>query len=330
MLDPMVLLVLVVVLALFFDFTNGWNDSANAIATVVGTRTLTPMKAVILAAILNLAGAFFSTAVAKTIGGDIVDPHGVTQLVIVATLIVATLWNAVMTLLGLPISASHALFGSLIGAAVAYSGIDVLQTKGLTKIFLAMILSPLLGGVLAYVLMKLIKNLFANVSPSRVKRIFRPLQIFSASFMAFSHGTSDAQKAMGIITLALVAGGVQDSLEVPFWVILASGLAMATGTAAGGWRVIKTMGLRLSHLETPHGFAAETAASLLLTTVAKIGIPVSTTHTITGAIVGVGAAERLRSVRWGIAGKILYAWIFTLPCTAVAGFVVYKLLSVLE
>lgn len=326
----MVLLVLVVVLALFFDFTNGWNDSANAIATVVGTRTLTPMKAVILAAILNLAGAFFSTAVAKTIGGDIVDPHGVTQLVIVATLIVATLWNAVMTLLGLPISASHALFGSLIGAAVAYSGIDVLQTKGLTKIFLAMILSPLLGGVLAYVLMKLIKNLFANVSPSRVKRIFRPLQIFSASFMAFSHGTSDAQKAMGIITLALVAGGVQDSLEVPFWVILASGLAMATGTAAGGWRVIKTMGLRLSHMETPHGFAAETAASLLLTTVAKIGIPVSTTHTITGAIVGVGAAERLRSVRWGIAGKILYAWIFTLPCTAVAGFVVYKLLSVLE
>jgi len=330
MLDPMVLLVLVVVLALFFDFTNGWNDSANAIATVVGTRTLTPMKAVILAAILNLAGAFFSTAVAKTIGGDIVDPHGVTQLVIVATLIVATLWNAVMTLLGLPISASHALFGSLIGAAVAYSGIDVLQTKGLTKIFLAMILSPLLGGVLAYVLMKLIKNLFANVSPSRVKRIFRPLQIFSASFMAFSHGTSDAQKAMGIITLALVAGGVQDSLEVPFWVILASGLAMATGTAAGGWRVIKTMGLRLSRMETPHGFAAETAASLLLTTVAKIGIPVSTTHTITGAIVGVGAAERLRSVRWGIAGKILYAWIFTLPCTAVAGFVVYKLLSVLE
>ena len=330
MLDPTVLIVLVVVLALIFDFTNGWNDSANAIATVIGTRALTPFKALMLAAVLNLAGAFFSTAVAKTIGEDIVDPNHVTQMVIIATLVAAIIWNTVMTLMGLPISASHGLIGSLIGAAVAYKGIAILKLGGILEILIAMLVSPLLGAFLAWVLMKLIRDLFRNTAPSKVKRIFRPLQILSASFMAFSHGTSDAQKAMGIITLALFAGGFTDNMEVPFWVIVSAGLAMALGTAIGGWRVIKTLGMRLNHLSTPQGFAAETAAAALLATIAKVGIPVSTTHTITGSIIGVGATERVKSVRWGVAGKIVYAWVFTLPGTAVMSWLIYQVLRVLE
>jgi inorganic phosphate transporter, PiT family len=330
MLDPIVLIILVVVLALVFDFTNGWHDCANAIATSIGTRTLTPFKAVMLAAVLNLAGAFFSTAVAKAIGEDIVDPKNVTLLVILATLLSAIIWNTVTVLIGLPTSSSHALIGALIGAVAAYKGFAVLKIQGILLIFVAMFLSPLLGGVLAFLLMKLIRSLFANTAPSKVKKLFRPLQILSASFMAFSHGTSDAQKAMGIITMALVAGGYLESVEVPTWVMVSAGLAMALGTAIGGWNVIRTMGYRLSKLETPHGFAAETSAALLLATVAKMGVPVSTTQTITGSVIGVGAAERLKGVRWGVAGKILYAWIFTLPGTAVMSFLIYQVLKVLE
>ncbi|MFC4077164.1 inorganic phosphate transporter [Salinithrix halophila] len=330
MLDPTVLIVLVVVLALIFDFTNGWNDSANAIATVIGTRALTPAKALMLAAVLNLAGAFFSTAVAKTIGGDIVDPNDVTQLVIVATLLSAIIWNTVMTLLGLPVSASHGLIGSLVGAALAFKGVDALKMDGILMVLIALLVSPLLGALFSYLLMKLIQNVFRNSPPSKVKRLFRPLQILSAAFMSFSHGASDAQKAMGIITLALVSGGFLNTIEVPFWVILSAGLAMAFGTAIGGWRVIKTLGMRLNHLDTPQGFAAETAAAALLATIAKIGVPVSTTHTITGSIIGVGAAERVKGVRWGIAGKILYAWVLTLPGTALMAWLIYQVLKVLE
>ncbi len=207
MLDPTVLIVLVVVLALIFDFTNGWNDSANAIATVIGTRALTPFKALMLAATLNLAGAFFSTAVANTIAKGIVNPEYVTQLVIVATLVAAIIWNVVMTLMGLPISASHGLIGALVGAAVAFKGFAALQWSGIMMILVALLVSPILGAILSWLMMKLIRELFRNTAPSKVKRLFRPLQILSASFMSFSHGTSDAQKAMGIITLALITGG---------------------------------------------------------------------------------------------------------------------------
>lgn len=327
--DPMWMIVLVAFLALIFDFTNGWNDSANAIATVVSTRTLSPLQAVLLSAVLNLAGAFFSTAVAKAIVKDIVDPNGITLLVIIASLLAAILWNTAMTLFGMPISASHALIGALVGASVAYNGWDVLQLNGIVTILIALFVSPLMGGVLGYAIMKLIRGLFAERSPAKVKKWFRPLQIVSASFMSFSHGTSDAQKAMGIITLALFTSGYLHSMDVPLWVMISAGLAMAIGTAAGGWRVIQTMGSRLSRLETPHGFSAETATALILATVAKIGVPVSSTHTITGSIIGVGAAERIRSVRWGIAGKILYAWVLTLPGTAVMGFILYEILRVL-
>ncbi|SDX36325.1 inorganic phosphate transporter, PiT family [Marininema mesophilum] len=330
MLDPLVLIILVVVFALVFDFTNGMNDSANAIATVIGTRTLTPAKALLLAGTLNVAGAFFSTAVAKAIGTKIVDAKIITQLVVLAALLAAIVWNVIMARIGMPVSSSHGLIGALVGSAVAFKGFAVLKVTGLLEILIALLLSPLLGGLLAYGLMKLIRALFANSNPSKVKRIFRPLQIISSSLMAFSHGTNDAQKAMGIITLALVAGGYLDTVEVPTWVVIAAGLTMGLGTAIGGWRIIRTMGMRLAHLDTPHGFAAETAAAVLLTSIAKVGIPVSTTQTMTGAILGVGTAERVKSVRWGIAGKIVYAWVFTLPGTAIMAWLFYQVLKVLE
>lgn len=324
------LLVFVISLALIFDFTNGWHDTANAIATVVGTRTLSPAKAIAMASILNLAGAFFSTEVAKTIGSEIVDPTGVTLIVLVAALLAVIIWNIVTVLMGLPTSSSHALLGSLVGAALAYKGVEVLQINGIIMILVALVFSPLLGGLVSYSLMKLVNRLFANSVPSKVKKGFQPLQILSAAFMAFSHGTSDAQKAMGIITMALVAGGYQEGNHVQTWVMVSAGVAMALGTAMGGRKVIHTIGSRLSRLDTPQGFIAETSAALLLSTVAKIGIPVSTTHTITGSIIGVGAAERIRSVRWSVANKIIYAWIFTLPGTALMGFILYYILHVFE
>lgn len=330
MLDPFWLVVAVIVLALIFDFTNGWHDTANAIATVVGTRTMKPWTAIAMAAVLNLAGAFFSTAVAKAIGKDIVNPKAVTLVVLVSALLSVIIWNIITVLMGLPTSSSHALIGSLVGAAVASVGVSVLQTKGLITILIGLILSPVLGAILSFIFMKIIRNLFANTSNSKVKRIFRPLQVFSSAFMAFSHGAADAQKAMGIIALALLVGGYQTELMIPDWVKISAGLSMALGTAIGGWKVIQTIGSRLSRLEAPHGFAAETAAALLLSTVAKIGIPVSTTHTITGSIIGVGMAERIRSVRWSVATKIIYAWVLTLPGTAIMGYIIYMVLQFLE
>ncbi len=330
MLDPFWILVAVVVLALIFDFTNGWHDTANAIATVVGTRTLSPWKAIIMAAVLNLAGAFFSTAVAKAIGKDIVDPSNITLVLLISALLAVITWNIITVLLGLPTSSSHALIGSLIGATIAFKGIYVLKIDGIMLILLAMLISPVLGALFSGVLIKFIRSLFKNIPRSRVKRIFKYLQVVSAAFMAFSHGASDAQKSMGVIAMGLVAYGAHSELTVPSWVKIAAGLAMALGTAMGGRKIIHTIGSRLSRLETPQGFAAETGAAILLTTVAKIGIPVSTTHTITGSIIGVGAAERVRSVRWSIAGKIVYAWILTLPGTAVISYIFYQVLRVLE
>lgn len=333
MLDPLYLLVFVIILALIFDFTNGWHDTANAIATVIGTRTLSPVTAVAMASVLNLAGAFFSTEVAKAIANDIVKTEIIKSLlVLVAALLAVIIWNIVTVLMGLPTSSSHALIGSLVGAAVAYNGFAVLKVGGIMKILIALILSPVLGGIISFIILKLVKAVFANVSPTKAKRTFRVMQVASSAFMAFSHGASDAQKAVGIIVMALMIAGQQPAgfEQIPYWTILVAGSAMALGTAMGGWRIIRTMGSRLSRLETHQGFAAETGAALLLTTIAKIGVPVSTTHTITGSIIGVGLAERVRSVRWGIAGKIVYAWILTLPATAVMGFVLYMVLRVLE
>lgn len=317
---------MVVVLALLFDFSNGWNDSANAIATVVSTRVLSPRAAVMLAAVLNIAGAFYSTAVAQTIGGGIVDPKAVTQLAVLSALVGGTAWNTVMTILGLPISASHALMGGVLGAAIAQGGTSLLNFSGVSLIFKAMLISPLLGLAVGALLMFLLLRLMGGFPPTLVNRLFRNLQIVSISFMAFSHGTNDAQKAMGIITMALVSAGVLNTLVVPWWVIVAAALAMGLGTALGGWRVIKTLGMRMLKLEPVHGFAAETAAAAVLITMARLGVPVSTTHTITGSILGVGASRRLSAVRWGIAGKILYAWIFTLPGSGAVAFLIFLVL----
>lgn len=317
----------VIVLALIFDFTNGWNDSANAIATVISTRVLKPYSAVIFAAILNICGAFFSTAVAKMIGGGIVDPKYISMSTVCCALIGGIVWNTFTTLFGLPISASHALIGGIIGASIAQGGVYLLKWKGLEVIFQAMLLSPLLGLIIGYLLMVLIAWVFYRVPRGLSNKIFKRLQLLSAGFMAFSHGTSDAQKVMGVITLALVSGGYLNSIEVPFWVIVICALAMGLGTAAGGWNVIKTLGVRMLKLEPVHGFAAESTATTILLFTAHYGIPVSTTHTITGAILGVGAVQRFSAVRWGISKKILYAWIFTLPGSGIVAFLSYKLLN---
>lgn len=323
------LVIIVVILALAFDFTNGWHDTANAIATVVGTRTLSPAKAIMMAAILNLVGALFFTEVAKAIGKDIVDPKNISLVVLLAALISVIVWNVVTVLMGIPTSSSHALIGSLIGAAVAFKGVAVLKVNGILIILLGLVLSPILGALISFIIIKIIRGIFRNKQPSKVKRTFRPLQLVSAAFMAFSHGASDAQKAMGIIGMALVAGHYHTEFSVPFWVMISCGLAMALGTAIGGAKVIQTIGSRLSRLETPQGFAAETGAAILLTTIAKIGVPVSTTHTITGAIIGVGIADRIKSVRWSIATKIVYAWVLTLPVTAIIAFLLFHLFTFL-
>nr|NOX21311.1 inorganic phosphate transporter [Nitrospirota bacterium] len=316
-----------IVLAVLFDISNGWNDAANAIATVVSTRVLSPYKAVLMAASMNILGALFSTAVAKTIGKGIVDPSGITETVVASALIAGFLWNSAMTILGLPVSASHALIGSLMGAALAQAGPGVLNYKGLLKIFTALLTSPVLGVFIGFYFMKLLLRLFGNFSPGAINRNFGRLQLLSSAFMAFSHGSNDAQKVMGIITLSLFSGGLITTMDVPLWVVLLCAFAMGFGTAIGGWRVIKTLGVNMLKLEPVHGFASETAATAIILGASHVGLPVSTTHVISSCILGVGATRRLSAVRWGIAGKIVLAWILTLPACIIVAYVTEVLLS---
>lgn len=325
--DPGWLIIAVIVAALFFDFTNGWNDAANAIATTVSTRVLSPLQAVLLAASFNVIGALAFTAVAKAIGGNIVYPDQITQLVVLAAMCGGIAWNVWMTVLGLPISASHALIGGLVGAAVAHGGLAVVQFGGLRLILLAMLISPALGFLLGFGIMRGFYRALAEVTPAAVSRGSRIGQILTTSFLSFTHGTNDAQKVMGVMTLALFAGGYIPDLEVPLWVKLSAALVMGLGTAVGGWKVIKTLGMRMLKLHPVHGVASELGGALILSATAHFGIPVSTTHTITGSILGVGASGRVAAVRWGIAGKIVYAWIFTLPGSGLIAFVAYRLLS---
>jgi PiT family inorganic phosphate transporter len=323
-------IILVIGITLLFEISNGWNDSANAIATVVSTRVLTPLQAVLLAAFMNVAGAFFSTAVAKTIGKGIVNPSDITQMVVAAALLAGFVWNGAMTFFGLPVSASHALIGGIIGAGVAHmGGYDQLNMAGLTKIFVALFTSPVIGIFFGYMFMKVLIRFFCNISPGTLNKHFGRLQIISASFMAFSHGSNDAQKGMGVITLALVSGGYLSSLDVPLWVILMCALAMGLGTALGGWRVIKTLGHQMLKLQPVHGFAAETSATAIILGASSLGLPVSTTHVITTCIMGVGATKRLSAVRWGVARKIVLAWIFTLPMCIGLAWLAYKFLELL-
>ncbi len=321
------MLLLVVILALVFDFTNGWHDSANAIATVVSTRVLSPMTAVLLAGALNVAGAFMSTAVAKMIGMGIVNPSAVTQDVVAAALAGAILWNLCTLLLGLPTSSSHALIGGLVGAAMMHGGWETVKFSGLQKVLEAMVISPLFGFLVGLGLMVAISWVFFRSQRALATRLFSRLQLVSASFMAFSHGANDAQKAMGIITLALLSAGQLTSDEVPTWVVVSCALAMGLGTASGGWRIVRTLGTRIVKLEPVHGFAAETGAAAVLLATAHLGLPVSTTHTITSSVMGVGAVKRLSAVRWGVTARIVYAWVFTLPGAGLAAMLIYAGIS---
>jgi PiT family inorganic phosphate transporter len=315
-------LVAVVAVALFFDFTNGFHDTANAIATSVSTRALTPRTAVILAAILNFLGAFVSFAVAATIAKGIVNPDAITLSVILAGLVGAITWNLITWFLGLPSSSSHALIGGVAGSAIAASGLDVIYWSGIwDKVVIPGVLSPTIGFAIAFALIIGVVWVIRRRSPTRVNRVFRRAQIVSGSFVAFTHGTNDAQKTMGIIALALVVSGNLDPDfdRPPTWVIVSAALAMALGTYAGGWRIIKTMGTRIAKIDPPQGFAAQTACAGILWTTAHYGFPVSTTQTITGCVMGAGASKGFSAVRWGIAGNIVVAWVLTLPAAGLVG-----------
>lgn len=321
------MLLVVIVLALLFDFSNGWHDCANAIATIVSTRVLGPLTAVALAGILNVAGAFFSTAVAKMVGAGIVEAGEITQVVIASSMAGAILWNLVTLLLGLPTSSSHALIGGLVGAAVAHGGWSVVKFQGLRAVLEAMVLSPLFGFLVGLLIMVGVSRAFFRVPRRIATRIFSRLQLVSASFMAFSHGANDAQKVMGIITLALLSAGHLSKPDVPLWVIFLCAVAMGLGTVAGGWKIVRTLGMRIVKLEPVHGFAAETGAATVLLFTAHIGLPVSTTHTITSSIMGVGATQRLSAVRWGVTTRIMSAWVFTLPGAGLLAAFVYAVLG---
>lgn len=315
-------LVAVVVVALFFDFTNGFHDTANSIATTVSTRALSPRLAVAMAAVLNFAGAFVSLKVAATVAKGIVEPSVITLDIVLAGLVGAITWNLVTWYLGLPSSSSHALIGGIIGSGVAAAGWNVVQWHGLrVKVLEPSLLAPFLGIGLGFAVMALVTWLIRRRSPTRVNRVFRRLQLISGGFVAFTHGTNDAQKTMGIITLALVSSGhvSKEHFHVPTWVILAAALAMAAGTYAGGWRIIKTLGQRIAKIDPPQGFSAQTACASILWATAHLGYPVSTTHTISGSVMGAGASRRLSAVRWGVAGNIVVAWLVTIPCAGLVG-----------
>lgn len=313
------LIVAVVIGALLFDFANGWNDSANAIATVVSTRVMRPLPAVLMAAAMNVAGALVSTRVAKTIGTDLIDPtHPAFQDLwwVLFAVISAFLWIWICTRLAMPISGSHSLIGGILGAGMAAGGFKVLVGEGIIKTIVAMFLSPIFGLIAGFFFMAALLWMFGRRTPGFVRRLFSPLQTLSAMVMAFTHGMNDAQKAMGVIFMALLAAGtVAPGAPIPLWVVLACSTVMGFGTAAGGWRVIKTLGTKLTDLKPIHGFAAEAAGGLVLSVTAYFAIPVSTTHTITSSILGVGATRGLGSVKWGVGMKIVWAWVFTLPAT---------------
>ena len=316
--DPFLLVV--IGLAVSFDYINGFHDTANAIATSVATRALRPVQAVSMAAFFNFVGAFAGTAVAKTIGAGIVDETSTTQVVVAAALLGAIAWNLITWKYGIPSSSSHALIGGLIGATVIAAGVGALNIEGIVnKVLVPLVSSPVIGFVGAFVLMVALFWIFRNAARRPLARRFRRLQLISAGFMAFSHGSNDAQKTMGIITLALYSAGVIDTVEVPWEVIVISATAISLGTAAGGWRIMATMGHRVVELEPIHGFAAETTAATVIYTAATFGMPVSTTHVISSAIMGVGTSKGAHGVRWGVARSILIAWVVTIPASMAIG-----------
>ncbi len=324
------LLIVVLVLAVSFDYINGFHDTANAIATSVSTRALRPSHAILMSATANFVGALTGTAVAKTIASGIATtPSGDDgQIVVAAALVGGIAWDLITWRLGIPSSSSHALIGGLIGAAIAASGVGALNGQGIfDKVVLPLFLSPALGILIGFGLMVLLLNVFRLAHPKRINERFRRLQLVSAAYMAFSHGSNDAQKTMGIMTLALVAGGVLSEPTIPLWVILVAATAISLGTAAGGWRIIRTMGQRVVKLDPAHGFAAETTAATIIIGASALGMPVSTTHVISSAIMGVGSSDRFSAVRWGVAGNIIVAWIVTIPASGAVAWLAWEVLS---
>ncbi len=321
----MLLLVLLILVALAFDFMNGFHDAANSIATVVSTRVLTPRAAVVWAAFFNFVAAFgFGVAVATTVGKGIVQPEVIDNAVIFAGVSAAFVWDWITWRYGLPSSSSHALIAGLAGAGATKGGLGVLLPAGLGKVAVFIVVSPIVGFVLGAFFMVVLLHVVQHATPSTVDRVFRRLQLVSAAGYSLGHGTNDAQKTMGIIAVLLFSGGyLGNTFYVPFWVVLICHAAIALGTMFGGWRIVRTMGMRLTPLQPIGGFCAETAGAIALLGSARFGIPVSTTHTITGAIVGVGSTRRLSAVRWGVARNVVWAWILTIPCTAAISAAIY-------
>jgi len=322
------LVVFVIAVALVFDFLNGFHDSANSIATIVSTRVLTPRKAVVWAAFFNFVAAFlFTLKVAGTLGKGLVQLSDVTVLVILSGLIGAIAWDVITWYYGLPTSSSHALMGGYAGAAVAKAGFSVIILHGWIPTLIFIALAPTLGLVVAFILMTLVMWMFHNKSSTKVNGAFRRLQLLSAAFLSLGHGTNDAQKTMGIITGLLVTAGFLKTFHVPVWVVLICHFAIAMGTLFGGWRIVKTMGQKITKLRPVDGFCAETAGGITLLIGTYLGVPISTTHTINGGIMGVGATRRLSAVRWGVAGNIVLVWILTIPMSALIGASAYKIVA---
>jgi PiT family inorganic phosphate transporter len=316
--------------ALLFDYINGFHDAANSIATVVSTRVLSPGKAVVWAAVFNFIAAFgFGTAVAKTMGAGMIDINVLTFGVIFSGLFGAIVWDLITWYFGLPTSSSHALIGGYAGGAVARAGFAAILPSGWTKTLIFIVLAPTIGLVLGLLLMVAILWIFRETPPGRVDSVFRRLQLLSAAAYSLGHGANDAQKTMGIIAGVLFAAGYLQTFYIPFWIVLSAHAAIALGTLSGGWRIIHTMGSKITRLQPVGGFAAESAGAVSLFTATALGVPVSTTHTITGAIVGVGSTRRLSAVRWGVAGRIVWAWVLTIPSSALIAAAMYELIVML-
>ncbi|MFD0868641.1 phosphate permease family protein [Chlamydia abortus] len=328
----MTVIIIIVLLALIFDFINGFHDTANAIATSVSTKALTPRVAIMYAAVLNFVGAILFEGVAKNVGGSIADPFHIENgmQIVIAALISAIVWNLVTWYFGIPSSSSHTLIGSLGGAVFAGAGMDAINWTGFNKIIIILILSPIIAFAVGFIVLHIIRwiiLLLGNRSPSKVNRNFRLMQIVSAGAQAFSHGANDAQKAMGIIVFALVAGDFQQELHVPFWVKAAAATAMGLGTAFGGMKIIKTVSKKIIKIEPMNGFASDLTSTVVLQTATHFGMPLSTTHVITSAIIGTGSAVRYRSINWGTVGRMIMTWVITIPISMVLAYVIYKLVN---
>lgn len=324
-------LVFVLLLILGAEFVNGWTDAPNAIATVISTRALSPLLAILMASVFNLLGVMFSgTAVAKTIGTGIVDPKIINLTTVASAMLGIIIWSTLAAQWGLPTSESHALVSGLAGAALASAGPEALLWEGWRKVLIGLFFSTFLGFGGGLLIMAAIYRIFQKITPGRVRGIFRYLQVGSSAFMAFSHGSNDGQKFMGVFTLSLVLAGMMTSFVIPFWVILLCAATMATGTMVGGWKIMRTIGMRVTHLTTAQGFAAEMGAATTIEIASRLGIPLSTTHTISTSIMGVGAVRRFSAVRWGVSGQIVTAWILTFPICAAIAFCVTKLVQLFQ